>query len=436
MSDTLRLLLQLIDIAPILERAFGDEWRSYRDELLALSGRLQRDGCSAAFDKDLDAFLARLLETAAEEAKGAIRRAIAPIEDMDNWRAGGVFYGGGVVAGGESMLALPDHVVEVPVFYGTDRNPSDANDHYEGRRGDDVSYGVARVTVPTEGRDLGELTSPKWWKLDFKADPVRHVILTSVDRCDRASFVAQLQTALAAADESDLLLFVHGYNVTFTDATRRAAQLAVDLKFRGRTLLFSWASAGDPKQYTTDESTIDWSERHFREFLQLALTETAASRLHVIAHSMGNRALVRALERIDTGALPSGSAFLCQVIFAAPDIDSATFKDLAALFHGRAERCTMYASSGDLALKASKLVHGYARAGEAEDSLVIVDGVDTIDASRVDTSLIGLRHSYFGSARSILSDIAALLNDRKEPSLRFDVKEVGAPPRRYWAYRE
>ena len=436
MSDTLRLLLQLIDIAPILERAYGEDWPSYRDELLVLSGGLERDGCSAALDKDLDAFLARLLTTASDEVKGAIRKAMVPGEDKDTWRAGGAFDGGGVEPGGEAMPALPDHVVEVPVFYGTDRKPSDANDHFEGRRGDVVSYGVARVSVPTEGRDLGELTSPKWWKLEFKADTERHVILTSMDGCDRAGFVAGLQSALATADEKDLLLFVHGYNVTFTDAARRAAQLAVDLKFRGRTLLFSWASAGDPKLYTVDEGTIDWSEHHFRAFLQLALTETGASRLHVVAHSMGNRALVRALEHIDTGALPRGTASLCQVIFAAPDIDAARFKDLAALFRGRAERYTLYASSGDVALKASKLVHGYARAGEAEDSLVIVDGVDTIDASRVDTSLIGLRHSYFGSARSILSDIAALLNDRKEPSLRFDVKAAGAPPRQHWAYRE
>ncbi len=35
----------------------------------------------------------------------------------------------------------------------------------------------------------------------------------------------------------------------------------------------------------------------------------------------------------------------------------------------------------------------------------MVDGVDTIDASLVDTSLVGLRHSYFGDKRSILNDM-------------------------------
>lgn len=437
MSDTLRLILQLVDIAPFLERTLGDEWPRFRDDLLSLSGTLERDGDSTVLDQAFDAFLARLLAAAPEDAKGAIRQAMAPpAEDNDVWRSGGVPDDDAVPTGSPVEAALPDHVVEVPVFYGTDRKPSDGDDHFEGRRGDQVSYGLARVTVPTEGRDVGDLTSPKWWKLEFSSDPERHVVLASVEGCDRAGFVVQLQFAVADADEKDVLLFVHGYNVTFNDAARRAAQLAVDLKFRGRTLLYSWASAGDAKLYTVDESTIDWSENHFRAFLQLALTEVGAGRLHVIAHSMGNRAVVRALERIDTAALSGESASLCQVIFAAPDIDAGTFRNLAALFRGRAERCTLYASSRDVALKASKLVHGYARAGEAENALVIVDGVDTVDASRVDTSLIGLRHSYFGSARTILSDIASLLNERKEPSLRFDVKPVGAPPRRYWAYRE
>jgi esterase/lipase superfamily enzyme len=434
MPDTLRLLLQLIEIAPTLERAFGGRWPAYRDDLLELAGRLENEGGSAALDVELDAILARLLADAPAAVRADIRRVMAPVEDSGTFRDASVNRGD-AGQGAEPGRAWPDHVVEVPVFYGTDRRPSAAGDGYLGRRGEGVSYGVARVTVPTEGRGLGELSGPRWWRLEFKADLQRHVILSAAVACDRDAFLAGLRSALATADDSDLLLFLHGYNVGFADAARRAAQLAVDLKFRGRTLLFSWASAGDPRLYAVDEASIDWSERHFRDFLRMALTETGASRLHVVAHSMGNRALVRALEHIDTGALAEGSASLCQVIFAAPDIDAARFKDLAAVFRGRADRCTLYASSGDVALKASKLVHGYARAGEAGDSIVVVDGVDTVDASRVDTSLIGLRHSYFGSARSILSDIAALVNDRKAPALRFDIQAVGAPPHQYWAYR-
>ena len=121
------------------------------------------------------------------------------------------------------------------------------------------------------------------------------------------------------------------------------------------------------------------------------------------------------LERLDPSALPHGSATLCQVIFAAPDIGRDNFVQLADAFYGRAQRCTLYASSRDVALKASKTIHGYPRAGEAGTSLVVVEGVDTIDASLVDTSLIDLRHSYFGSKRSILSEMFYLIAQRLGP---------------------
>jgi esterase/lipase superfamily enzyme len=150
---------------------------------------------------------------------------------------------------------------------------------------------------------------------------------------------------------------------------------------------------------------------------------------------MGNRALMNTLERLDLRALPDGSATLCQVIFAAPDIGCDRFVQLAEAFHGRARRYTLYASSRDVALKASKVIHGYPRAGEAGSSLVVVDGVDTIDASEVDTSLVGLHHSYFGSKRSILSDMFALIAQRLEPSQRFELQAAVKLGRRYWTYR-
>ena len=64
---------------------------------------------------------------------------------------------------------------------------------------------------------------------------------------------------------------------------------------------------------------------------------------------------------------------------------------------------TLYASSHDEALKASKKLHEFPRAGEAGKSLLVVKGIDTIDVSTVDSSLLG--HSYFGDNTSVISDI-------------------------------
>jgi esterase/lipase superfamily enzyme len=40
------------------------------------------------------------------------------------------------------------------------------------------------------------------------------------------------------ADTPEALVFVHGYNVNFNDAVRRAAQIAYDLEFAGIPMVY------------------------------------------------------------------------------------------------------------------------------------------------------------------------------------------------------
>lgn len=433
MSANSSLLLGLLDLAPEFQSALGDAWPEVRDELLLLAGRLENEGDTVSLRRDLDRLLDRLLKIVPPATAGTLRALLRkPQMDVASSTLRGA-YGQGPKSGDTEPAA--EGAIVVPVFYGTDRAPSNNLDgRYGGDRGE-PGYGIAEVSVPTDStvRAVGELSGPKWWRLEFRPDKTKHVVLRDVRPLARDAFVTALRDGLASADQADALLFVHGYNVGFADAARRAAQLAVDLQFPGRTLLYSWCSAGNPHKYTVDEATIEWSTPHFEAFLRMALTEIGAGSVHVIAHSMGNRALVRALERFS--GLPSGAAHLRQIVFAAPDVDADTFRQIAAAFHGRAERFTLYASSTDIALKASKLVHGYPRAGDTSDGPIIVDGVDTIDATMVDTSLIGLRHSYFGAKRSILNDMFALVQHGLEPAGRFDLKAANSARGAYWLYR-
>ena len=121
------------------------------------------------------------------------------------------------------------------------------------------------------------------------------------------------------------------------------------------------------------------------------------------------------------------------MIFAAPDIDSETFVDLADEFRRQAGRFTLYASSKDRALLASKAVNRYPRAGDAGAGLVIADGIDTIDATLVDTNLMG--HSYIGQNDSILGDVFDLLKDGSPPEARFRLAARQRAGARYWYSR-
>src|SRR6185436_13757359 len=94
-----------------------------------------------------------------------------------------------------------------------------------------------------------------------------------------------------------------------------------------------------------------------------------------------------------------------QVVLAAPDIDATIFKQrIAPAIITKARHITLYASAKDFALFASRHFNsGDPRAGDAGDGLVVVPGVDTIDASAGDCSLLG--HLYYADSVPVLFDI-------------------------------
>jgi len=168
-------------------------------------------------------------------------------------------------------------------------------------------------------------------------------------------------------------------------------------------------------------------------FLEDFFTRSDAQNVYLIAHSMGNRALTRAVASLLTDK-PALRNRLKEVILTAPDIDADVFKrDIAPALTATGRPVTLYASSGDLALVASKKVHGYPRAGDSGQGLVVVPGIETIDATHVDTSLLG--HSYYAEARSILSDMFYLIRNDQRAAQRFGLRRVDAQVGRYWEFR-
>lgn len=318
----------------------------------------------------------------------------------------------------------------VTVYYATDRNSTGKrvpDEFYGGQRGE-LSFGRLVVTIPP-GHQEGEIERPRVGQ----EDPYWHVVVQLPSPLGRQEFVGEVRAELAETAERTALLFVHGYNVTFASAARRTAQMAFDLGFRGRgvPMFYSWPSQGDARRYGADETNARWTLEHFEEFLRLAMTELGVETLHVIAHSMGNRPLIEALRVFDVEALPAGSAALDQVVFAAPDFDGDTFRNLAARLARKAQRCTLYASSQDRALQLSRRYRSnLSRAGESGPDLVVVPGIDTIDATAVRTSFLG--HSYYGE-RTVLDDIERLISrdnpgpDERERLSRRDHGGLG-----YW----
>ncbi len=319
-------------------------------------------------------------------------------------------------APGVSLIQERYRYAQVPVYFGTSRQASGRSDpaDFFGSERASNSFGVAKVSIPDDHR-MGEIERPKWFKLEFRENPEKHVVLLSVESMERAEFARRARAETAGAASREVLIFLHGFNVSFENAARRAGQFAYDLQFAGVPALYSWPSEGKVQDYLIDANNAAWAEPRFADFLKLVREELGAEVVHVVAHSMGNRLLASILGP-NAAASGPGAARLRQIVFAAPDIDAGTFRDLAKAFPGKAERMTLYASSNDKALCASQTAQKYPRAGQSGMDLVIVPPIDTIDASAVKTDFLG--HSYFAEGQSVLSDLFYLIRNGLGPGDR------------------
>lgn len=335
---------------------------------------------------------------------------------------------------GSDDIFKRENTVSVKVFYGTDRKASGSivpKTFFGNQRGELV-FGACEVSIPRDHR-MGALEAPSWLKFEVKENPKKHVVLLEVNSSSKNDFFSDLRWRIGTSEgKQQAFVFVHGYNVTFEDAARRTAQMAYDLGFDGAPIFFSWPSQGEISAYTVDETNEEWAIPHLKSFLTEVSSRTGANTIYLIAHSMGTRMLSAALREIANER--SKKQLFKEIVLAAPDIDAEVFqRDILPKIRPTAGRITLYASSKDKALQASKRVHGNPRAGESEvDNIVIAPGLDTVDASEVDTSFVG--HSYYAENRSVISDIYLLLRNGVPPDQR-NLLEKNRNGQRYWAFR-
>lgn len=294
-----------------------------------------------------------------------------------------------------------------------------------------MSYGHCVVSIPNTHK-IGRTETPSILRFEVKQNPEKHIVVLSTLTVSKEQFFHDLKFQTNAG-VNNAFVFVHGYNVSFSDAARRTAQMAYDLNFKGTPVFFSWPSQASEQAYMVDERNIEWSEPDIKSFLTDFLKASTSENVYLIGHSMGTRGLTKVLASMASQE-PSLFKKLKGIILAAPDIDSVIFKrDIAPNIIGLGAKVTLYASSNDKALGLSKMAHGYLRAGESGPDIVVMKGMDTIDASNVDTSFVG--HSYFSDNRSIISDMHYLLGSGLPVTERAGLTSAGNPPDTYWLFR-
>ena len=336
---------------------------------------------------------------------------------------------GATRGGNETQAATKDedaaHIY--PVWFGTNREPINRDDLSEGFTGDrskgstEVFYGRCEVEIPKTHK-FGE-TGKKWWQrwVPFEFNGKDQLKINKISGSESAdSFWQQISKTFSEnPSDDDALVFLHGFNNSFEDAAVRAAQIGFDLRIKGQTAFFSWPSLGGIDNYPTDESSIESSEEAITKFLVDFSHKSGAKRIHLMAHSMGNRGLLKALKNIARDVEVSNSnVSFGHIILAAPDLDVDVFRQAKDAYTALSESTTIYTSSKDRAVKLSKWIHTYPRLGFVPP-ITVEQGINTItinDSYNLFEFTLG--HSYFAEAEALLHDIFDLIRHNSPPADR------------------
>jgi esterase/lipase superfamily enzyme len=328
----------------------------------------------------------------------------------------------------------PSGAIEVVTYYATNRGRSGSSEpgKFYGIKAAPLTYGRALVSIPATHAS-GRLEQPSIWRLQLQPNPKKHFVLKSVTplKTDEARW--QMAKALEGSASKAILIFVHGYNTSFAETAMRTAQLAYDLDFPGVPFFFSWPSVGQMTGYLRDGETAELSQDAFNQALD-DLSELPAGEMYVIAHSMGSRIVSEVLKaRVERG---KATTRISELLLAAPDINAEIFRTRIAprLAEMQGTQTTVYASSSDLALIASKAVNGYQRVGETAGGVFVYPGLETIDASKAALVMRDFGHSYLTDSAAVLRDIGSLLR-LKLPAKARGLSETGISPDIYWSLR-
>jgi esterase/lipase superfamily enzyme len=300
---------------------------------------------------------------------------------------------------------------------------------FSAERSDKVIYGQVDVTIPAQ-----VITGKIKKNAVIPVDP-----LLVTPKLERENLTQDaLIELLSDASDDDVILYVHGYNNSFEESLQRAAQLKHELNFEGSVIAFSWPSLGETfvtrsieaaqkkpslldrmvsplsKPYLRDWNIAAESEPALASLIRLLLDRREESggtaRIHLLAHSMGNRVLLGALHRLElSGAFCDQPEPIENVVLLAPDVAVADFEHWRTSANRASRRLTHYYSTEDVPLMLSQKVNRDQRAGLCQVNCVRGEGYDTICVDEINSYFSGLGHLYYGNSRIVLRDLHYLL---------------------------
>lgn len=294
------------------------------------------------------------------------------------------------------------------IFVATTRaQAQDPAEIYGGERGDMLGFARIDVTVPAVHQP-GALERPSG---KARRDAARHFAAASAALYPGGdTFRAALRESLARTN-GRALVFVHGYRTPFDGSVYRTAQIVHDSGYTGTPVLFSWASTGRTVDYIYDNNSATVARDGLEKTLRM-LRENGATRIDIIAHSMGNWLTMEALRQTAIGDGREVMSKLGDVILASPDVDIDVFKSQIQRIGKQNNQFVVLVSRDDRALQVSSIIAGNRpRVGDYDkDGDLAALGVTVVDISGL-SSGDRLNHARFADNPVFIQLLGQRLND-------------------------
>ena len=251
-------------------------------------------------------------------------------------------------------------------FYMTNRRLGEQSgaieDRYQSEREESLKFGSFDSRIePSLG--LGMIINSDAWFLN------EEIRLQKIQALEREAFIAQLRTQVEASPERSLLIVIHGFREAYQSALRKTAFLAHVLDINTPVLVFDWPGdqGSSLRGYRRARSVARASGSELAATLKLVIEEIQPQRLWLMANSMGGQVVVDAFSQLHKdGDFSDKQTEFENVVLTAADVDHTAFNEqFKQEIKSLADNITVYVSSNDRALFASRLINRGKRLGES-----------------------------------------------------------------------
>ncbi|MCL6707664.1 alpha/beta fold hydrolase [Pseudomonas sp. R2.Fl] len=252
---------------------------------------------------------------------------------------------------------------QVTVFVATTR-ASVPGQGYGAGRAPELNYAAYTVSVPP-GHKAGEIEWPK----NGTPDPLKTFAVTAQRTLSAEEFYREVARGRAGrqGEETDVGVFVHGFNFNFQESLFRIVQMSADSNVQGVPVLFAWPSQAALTGYLADKESVTYSRDYLADVLTRLTGKPARARVLLFGHSMGGWLVMETLRQLKLTDRADVLARL-SVMLAAPDVDVDVFERQMAVIGPMSPPLTILVSKDDRALQASQWLTGNSRIGALDIS--------------------------------------------------------------------